>query len=123
MKKTAKIQSILPTQEELLSFEREDELTRNAIKAKEDQKNYKNKKAELYNEANFNLDETAFYRDSLISALTLPEFLEERVYNVKENTSENLFDVLSAENENLYADKSKRLLNLKVLMVSLGLFL
>jgi hypothetical protein len=107
MKKTAKIQSILPTQEELLSFEREDELTRNAIKAKEDQKNYKNKKAELYNEANFNIDETAFYRDSLISALTLPEFLEERVNNVKENTSENLFDILSAENENLYADKVK----------------
>ncbi|MBQ9554580.1 hypothetical protein IJU97_06710 [bacterium] len=99
MTKTAKVQSIYPTKEELITYEREDDLARKSLKAKAENKNYKLKKAELYNQVNDNLSETAFYRERLISALTLPEFLETSVKNVKENTQNDLFAVLSAENE------------------------
>ena len=57
---------------------------------------------------NDNLSETKFYRNSLISALTLPEFTEEKVKDIKASTKEDLFATLSAESEeDLKADSKK----------------
>ena len=74
MKKTATYRNILPTQEEINFYEREDELARKSQLAKVQNKNYKNRIQELRLMERDNLSETEFYRNSLISALTLPEF-------------------------------------------------
>ena len=98
-----KYSSILPTQEELITFEQEDEIARKALNAKARKQKYKSEKEQLNIEERSSLLDTPFYRESLISALTLPEFLEEKVDNVRENTKEDLFNVLSAKEENLTA--------------------
>ena len=98
-----KYSSILPTQEELITFEQEDEIARKALNAKARKQKYKSEKEQLNIEERSSLLDTPFYRESLISDLTLPEFLEEKVDNVRENTKEDLFSVLSAKEENLNA--------------------
>lgn len=98
-----KYSSILPTQDELITFEQEDEIARKALNAKARKQKYKSEKEQLNIEERSSLLDTPFYRESLISALTLPEFLEEKVDNVRENTKEDLFSVLSAKEENLTA--------------------
>ena len=106
MKTTATYNNILPSQEEIRNYEREDDLARKSQLAKVENKNYKNKLQELRNNERYNLSETEFYKKSLISALTLPEFTEEKVKEIKTNTKSDLFDTLTAENEwNLEADQ------------------
>ena len=108
MKKTATYRNILPTQEEINFYEREDELARKSQLAKVQNKNYKNRIQELRLMERDNLSETEFYRNSLISALTLPEFTEKRVKEIKASTKEDLFATLTAENESdLKADQKK----------------
>ena len=106
MKTTATYTNILPTQEDINNYAREDDLARKSELAKVENKKHKNRIQELRNMENDNLIDTKFYRNSLISALTLPEFTEESVKEVKINTKENLFDALTAENErDLIADQ------------------
>ncbi len=108
MKTTAEYRNILPTQEEIDFYEREDELARKDKLAKVQNKNYKNRIQELRLQERNNLSETEFYKDSLISALTLPESTEESVKEIKASTKKDLFAALIAENESdLNADQKK----------------
>ena len=108
MNTTATYTNILPTQEDINTYAREDDLARKSVLAKVQNKNHKNRIQELRNMENDNLSETKFYRNSLISALTLSEFTEEKVKEVKAETKNNLFDALTAENEwDLLADHKK----------------
>ena len=108
MKTTATYKNILPSQEDINNYAREDDLARKSELAKVENKKHKNRIQELRNMENDNLSETKFYRNSLISALTLPEFTEEKVKEVKINTKFDLFATLSAWKESdLDADYSK----------------
>ena len=108
MKTTATYNNILPTQEDINNYAREDDLARKSELAKVENKKHKNRIQELRNMENDNLSETKFYRNSLISALTLPEFTEKRVKEIKASTKEDLFATLTAENESdLKAEQKK----------------
>ena len=108
MNTTATYTNILPSHEDINTYAREDDLARKSELAKVQNKNHKNRIQELRNMENDNLSETKFYRNSLISALTLPEFTEEKVKDIKASTKEDLFATLSAESEeDLKADSKK----------------
>ena len=109
MKTPAKYRNILPTQEDINFYEREDELARKAKLAKVENRNYKNRIKELRFNERADLSEIKLHtNDSLISVLTLTDSTEKEVRKVKTNTTSDLFAALTAENEkDLIADPKK----------------
>ena len=109
MKKTATYRNILPTQEEINFYEREDELARKAKLAKVENRNYKNRINELRFNERADLSEIKLHtNDSLTSVLTITDSSEKQVRKVKTNTQKDLFATLTAENEkDLTADSKK----------------
>lgn len=109
MKTPAKYRNILPTQEEINFYEREDELARKAKLAKVENRNYKNRINELRFNERADLSEIKLHtNDSLISVLTITDSLDGKVRKVKTNTENDLFTTLTAESEkDLTADSKK----------------
>ena len=99
MKTTAQYRNILPTQEEINLYEREDELARKAKLAKVENRNYKNKIKELRFNERADLSETKFATSArLLEVLTMPESTDRSIKEMKVRIQNDLFWALAAEN-------------------------
>jgi len=99
MKTTAQYRNILPTQEEIKLYEREDELARKAKLAKVENRNYKNKIKELRFNERADLSETKFATSArLLEILTMPESTDKSIKEMKARIQNDLFWALAAEN-------------------------
>ncbi len=99
MKTTAQYRNILPTQEEINLYEREDELARKAKLAKVENRNYKNKIKELRFNERADLSETKFATSArLLEILTMPESTDKSIKEMKARIQNDLFWALAAEN-------------------------
>ena len=99
MKTTAQYRNILPTQEEINFYEREDELARIAKLAKVENRNYKNKIKELRFNERADLSETKFATSArLLEILTMPESTDKSIKEMKARIQNDLFWALAAEN-------------------------
>lgn len=98
MKTTAQYRNILPTQEEINLYEREDELARKAKLAKVENRNYKNKIKELRFNERADLSETKFATSArLLEVLTMPESTDRSIKEMKVRIQNDLFWALAAE--------------------------
>ena len=89
MKTPAKYRNILPTQEEINFYEREDELARKAKLAKVENRNYKNKIKELRFNERADLSETKFATSArLLEILTMPESTDKSIKEMKARMKE-----------------------------------
>ena len=92
MKTPAKYRNILPTQEEINFYEREDELARKAKVAKVENRNYKNKIKELRFNERADLSETKFATSArLLEILTMPESTDTSIKEMKARIQNDLF--------------------------------
>nr|MBR6100614.1 hypothetical protein [bacterium] len=92
MKTTAQYRNILPTQEEINLYEREDELARKAKLAKVENRNYKNKIKELRFNERADLSETKFATSArLLEILTMPESTDKSIKEMKARIQNDLF--------------------------------
>jgi hypothetical protein len=92
MKTTAQYRNILPTQEEIKLYEREDELARKAKLAKVENRNYKNKIKELRFNERADLSETKFATSArLLEILTMPESTDKSIKEMKARIQNDLF--------------------------------
>jgi hypothetical protein len=92
MKTTAQYRNILPTQEEINLYEREDELARKAKLAKVENRNYKNKIKELRFNERADLSETKFATSArLLEVLTMPESTDRSIKEMKVRIQNDLF--------------------------------
>ena len=99
MRTTAQYRNILPTQEEINLYEREDELARKAKLAKVENRNYKNKIKELRFNERADLSETKFATSArLLEILTMPESTDKSIKEMKARIQNDLFWALAAEN-------------------------
>ena len=99
MKTTAQYRNILPTQEEINLYEREEELARKAKLAKVENRNYKNKIKELRFNERADLSETKFATSArLLEILTMPESTDKSIKEMKARIQNDLFWALAAEN-------------------------
>ncbi len=99
MKTTAQYRNILPRQEEINLYEREDELARKAKLAKVENRNYKNKIKELRFNERADLSETKFATSArLLEILTMPESTDKSIKEMKARIQNDLFWALAAEN-------------------------
>jgi len=99
MKTTAQYRNILPTQEEIKLYEREDELARKAKLAKVENRNYKNKIKELRFNERADLSETKFATSArLLEILTMPKSTDKSIKEMKARIQNDLFWALAAEN-------------------------
>jgi len=97
MKTTAQYRNILPTQEEIKLYEREDELARKAKLAKVENRNYKNKIKELRFNERADLSETKFATSArLLEILTMPESTDKSIKEMKARIQNDLFWALAA---------------------------
>ena len=97
MKTTAQYRNILPTQEEIKLYEREDELARKAKLAKVENRNYKNKIKELRFNERADLSETKFATSArLLEILTIPESTDKSIKEMKARIQNDLFWALAA---------------------------
>ena len=99
MKTPAQYRNILPTQEDINFYEREDELARIAKLAKVENRNYKNKIKELRFNERADLSETKFATSArLLEILTIPESTDKSIKEMKARIQNDLFWALAAEN-------------------------
>ena len=97
MKTPAKYRNILPTQEDINFYEREDELARIAKLAKVENRNYKNKIKELRFNERADLSETKFATSArLLEILTIPESTDKSIKEMKARIQNDLFWALAA---------------------------
>ena len=97
MKTTAQYRNILPTQEEIKLYEREDELARKAKLAKVENRNYKNKIKELRFNERADLSETKFATSArLLEILTMRKSTDKSIKEMKARIQNDLFWALAA---------------------------
>jgi len=99
MKTPAQYRNILPTQEDINFYEREDELARIAKLAKVENRNYKNKIKELRFNERADLSETKFATSArLFEILSMSESTDKKLKEIKSKTQKDLFGTLTTEN-------------------------
>jgi hypothetical protein len=92
MKTPAQYRNILPTQEDINFYEREDELASIAKLAKVENRNYKNKIKELRFNERADLSETKFATSArLLEILTMPESTDKSIKEMKARIQNDLF--------------------------------
>jgi len=97
MKTPAQYRNILPTQEDINFYEREDELARIAKLAKVENRNYKNKIKELRFNERADLSETKFATSArLLEILTMRKSTDKSIKEMKARIQNDLFWALAA---------------------------